>query len=74
MPVEEPLRPSKQISLKASEDAKRLAAEVSAEGACRSNLGGRQARGRVPGYIRQGTRGTSRGTCCSTSDRHLASH
>ena len=31
LPVEEPLRPSKQISLKASEDAKRLATEVSAE-------------------------------------------
>ena len=31
LPVEEPLRPSKQISLKASEDAKRLASEVSAE-------------------------------------------
>lgn len=31
LPVQEPLRPSKQISLKASEDAKRLATEVSAE-------------------------------------------
>lgn len=31
LPVQEPLRPRKQISLKASEDAKRLAAEVSAE-------------------------------------------
>lgn len=31
LPVQEPLRPSKQISLKASEDAKRLASEVSAE-------------------------------------------
>lgn len=31
IPVSEPLRPSKPISLKASEDAKRLAAEVSAE-------------------------------------------
>jgi len=31
LPVEEPLRPSKQISLKASESAKRLAAEVSVE-------------------------------------------
>lgn len=31
LPAEEPLRPSKQISLKASEDAKRLASEVSAE-------------------------------------------
>lgn len=31
LPVSEPLRPSKQISLKASEDAKRIASEVSAE-------------------------------------------
>jgi len=31
LPAEQPLRPSKQISLKASEDAKRLATEVSAE-------------------------------------------
>lgn len=31
LPAQQPLRPSKQISLKASEDAKRLAAEVSAE-------------------------------------------
>lgn len=31
LPVQQQLRPSKQISLKASEDAKRLAAEVSAE-------------------------------------------
>lgn len=31
LPAEEPPRPSKQISLKASEDAKRLASEVSAE-------------------------------------------
>ncbi|MFJ2620660.1 hypothetical protein [Glutamicibacter sp. NPDC087344] len=31
LPVSEPLRPSKQISLKAAEDAKRIASEVSAE-------------------------------------------